>query len=256
MTYPYEEEVALWAGDLNIDVFDSDGNLTGERDVGNALIFAAATPSLEKKTMKGMRRENYGQDIKSLISKTEQEFNITLVDVNKENLALVMLGEDSIYSQTAGDNTASPEDVTARADKWVKLAGRNLDPATPPVVQDETDVTTYVEDTDYVIDYQVGRLMALSTGSITDEDVLHVASTWLSHTGYKVEALKQMTIEAQLRIIIQDQGRDNRDGEVIIYKAQLEPAGDVNWLEEDFTQMQLKANVLAHEGKYWDVFMY
>ena len=255
MTDLYTEEAAIWSGDLNIDVFDADGNLTGERDVGNASVFAAGTPSVEKKELTGSRRSNYGTTIKSIITKNTQEFNITLTDVNKRNLALAMLGEDSVYTQTAGDNTASPENVTAVLDKWVKMSKRNLDPENPPVVKDVTDTTTYVEDTDYVIDYTVGRIIALSTGDIDDADVLHVGNTWLSHTGYIVSAAENLTIEARLRLIMDDQA-STRSGEVIIYKAQIEPAGDLSWITEDFTTIQLKASVLDYSGQFWDVYMY
>jgi len=252
----YTQEQFIGAGDLNIDVFDSDGNRTGELDVGNAILFAINAPTVDKKERVGFRRDNFAKTIKSVITKVEQELKFTLTDINRKNLALAMFGTDAAYTQTAGDNTASPESITGYVDKWTKLVSRNLDPETPPVVQDETDTTTYVEDTDYEIDYQVGRLKVLSGGSITDEDILHVASTWLAITGgYKIDVLEVNKIEAYIRMVGKDQAKD-RDCEVIVYKAQIEPAGDLNWLSEDFVDLEFSGKILDTSDGNWDVLFY
>lgn len=252
----YQEESFLGSGDLNLDVYDSSGNRTGELDVGNAAVFTINPPTLEKKERSGMRRENYAQTIKSVITKQEQELKFTLTDINRKNLALAMFGTDADYTQTAGNNTSTPESVTAHHDKWTKLSNRNLDPATPPVVKDATDTTTYVEGTDYEIDYQVGRIKVLATGSIADGDTLHVGSTWLAiSNGFKVQGNKVSKIECFIRLIGQDQAND-RDCEVIVQKAQVEPSGDINWLTEDFAQLEFSGKILATNDGTWDVFFY
>lgn len=252
----YTQESFIGAGDLNIDVFDSDGNKTGELDVGNASLFAINAPSIEKKEQLGFRRENYAQTIKSVITKLEQELKFTLTDINRKNLALAMFGVDADYTQTAGNNTATPEDITAKLDKYAKLASRSLDPATPPVVTDDGDVTTYTEDTDYEIDYQVGRIKVLSGGAIIADDVLHVGSTWLGITGgFKVDGQSVNKIEAYIRMIGNDKAND-RDCEVIVYKAQIEPSGDINWLTEDFASLEFTGKILATTDGSWDVIFY
>lgn len=252
----YTQESFLGAGDLNIDVYDSDGNKTGELDVGNASMFAINAPAIEKKEQTGFRRGNYGQTVKSVITKLEQELKFTLTDINRKNLALAMFGTDAAYTQTADNNTSTPEAVTAHTDKYTKLVSRQLDPATPPVVQDETDTTTYVEDTDYEIDYQTGRLKTLSAGSISDDDTLHVVSTWLAITdGFKVDGQDLNKIEAYIRLIGEDQAND-RDCEVIVYKAQIEPSGDINWLTEDFASLEFSGKILATSDGAWDVVFY
>ncbi|MGD8388943.1 MAG: hypothetical protein PVG49_17485 [Desulfobacteraceae bacterium] len=252
----YEEEGFLGSGDLNIDVYGSDGNLTGELDVGNASAFAINAPSVEKKEQTGFRRENYGKTIGSTIVKIKQELKITLTDINRKNLALAMLGTDADYTQTAGDNTSSPETVTAHLDKWTKLSNRNLDPENAPTVKDSTETTTYVENTDYEVDYQVGRIKALSGGSISDEESLKVGSTWLAITGgFKVDGLELNKIEAFIRLIGKDQA-NNRDCEVLVYKAELTPGGDLNWLTDDYATLELTGEILDTADGAWDVIFY
>ncbi len=252
----YTQEAFMGAGDLNLDVYDSAGEKTGELDVGNATIFEIDAPSIEKKEQIGMRRENYGQTTKSVITKVEQNLKFTLTDINRKNLALAMLGTDADYTQAAGDNTAAPEEIIAHLDKYTKLASRNLDEASPPVVTHATGSPTYIEDTDYEIDYQVGRIKVLSTGAILDEAVLEVGSTWLEIAGgFKVDGLEVNKIEAYLRLIGEDQA-NSRDCEVIVYKAQIEPAGPIKWLGEELNSIEFTGKILSTSDGSWDVLFY
>ncbi len=255
----YQEESFLGSGDLQIDVYDANGALTGERDVGNAATFAINPPTLEKKELIGRRRDNYAQTIKSVNIKSEQELKIVLTDINRKNLALAMLGADSDYAQEAGNNTESAEEITARLDAWVKLTKRNLDATAghKPVVKDAaTGAVTYEEGDDYEVDYQVGRIKALSTGDITADEALDVTYEWLEITdGYLVAANSVNKFEALLRLIGKDQA-NLRDCEVVVYKAELSPSGDFNWITDDFAQLELTGKILAMPQGTWDAIFY
>ncbi len=135
----------------------------------------------------------------------------------------------------------------------MKPTHRKLDPATPPVVTVASVVQT--EGEDYEIDYQVGRIMALSTGGIADAASMSIESHWLSMTGFKVAGNKVKKVESYVRYV----GRDiasERDCEVIVYKCQLEPAGDINWLTEDYVNLEFKGKILSTTEGTWDVVFY
>lgn len=252
----YEEETFLGSGEVYIDLLDSNGNKTGEIDFGEASLMSVAAPSLEKKELTGHRQGTYGETIKSVITKKEQDLKLTGHDFNKNTLGLAMLGLGSTFTQSAADNVASPEDVTAHAGKWSPLSNRKLDPATPPVVKDDSDTTTYVENTDYEIDYVSGRILVLESGSITDAEVLHVGSTWLAIAGgFKVLGGTVNNIEALVRVVGYDQA-NARNFETIIYKAQLEPSGDMNWLSEEFGAVELTGKMLATTDGTYDTYYY
>lgn len=251
----YQEESFLGSGDLQLAVY-KDGVLLGERDVGNASQFVINPPTLEKKELIGMRRANYSQTIKSVITKTEQELKFTLTDINRKNLALAMFGEDAVFTQAAG--TATEESITARLDAWSKLENRKIvDTAgSKPVVTNADASVTYVEDTHYLVDYQVGRIQALSGGTITEGQELKVTYGYQAiEDGWKVASNKVSQFECFLRLIGRDQA-NNRDCEVVVYKAQIEPAGDINWLTEDFNTLEFNGTILAMAGGTWDVFFY
>lgn len=246
----YTNEGFIGSGDLHLDVFSALGVKTGELFVGNASAFAINAPSIEKKEQKGMMRENFAQTTKSVITKLEQELKFTLTDINRENLVLATFGQGSTVSQTAGTGT---ETLAAIHDRWVKMGHRKLDPATPPVVTVAAEVQT--EGEDYEIDYQVGRIKALSTGGIADAASMSIESHWLAMTGYQVSGQKVNKIEAYIRLIGRDVANE-RDCEVIVHKCQLEPSGDINWLTEDFVTLEFKGKILATTDGSWDVVVY
>lgn len=247
----------MWSGDLNIALFSGD-TLLGERDVGEATVFQMEAPSVEKAELKGKRRSNYGNTISSTTKSVTQEFSATLVNVNRENLVLALLGEGSAYTQSSGNDAAAVDVVITSLGLWYPLAKRNLSTTTKPVVTDDATPTpnTLTENEDYVIDYQTGRIMALPDGDITAGDTIKVTSTWLAITGgYKIEALANLNIYAQVRLIVNDEISDE-PGELIIYKAQIEPSGALGWLTDEYQQIELKMTANDLSGKLWDFYTY
>jgi hypothetical protein len=83
-----------------------------------------------------------------------------------------------LYFETyAGESGAAPtitdEVVTGDHDVWVQLLRKRLRPGTV-VLTNSAGSTTYVEGSDYVIDYGAGKLMTLSAGTTTDNQSLRI----------------------------------------------------------------------------------
>lgn len=250
----YQEESFLGSGDLQIAVYDPlTSELGPEVDVGNASSFVINPPKLEKKELIGYRRANYATTIKSVITKSEQEVKFTLTDINRHNLMLAMFGTDSDDdAQTAGTSTSSPEEVECVSGGWVPLLHNNLDPATTIVVKDKaTGAITYEEGEDYEIDYSSGRIKALpSPGTITDGETVTVVYGWSAVSGYTITANDVNKYEVQLRLLGKDQA-NNRDLEVTVWKAQIEPSGDLAWLTDDFATLEFTGKILATSHGTW-----
>ncbi len=78
---------------------------------------------------------------------------------------------ETYSGETGATGTVTDEDSTSDLNAWVSLVNKRLIPGT--VVITNTGATvTYVEGTDYVVDYANGRYMALAT--ITDAQALKV----------------------------------------------------------------------------------
>lgn len=253
----YQAQGFMGSGDLFMAALDANDNPIGEVDVGNASSFVIPAPSIEKKERKGSRRSNFGQTITSVVGKVDQEVKFTLTDINRSNLAMAMFGTDAAYTQTAANNTATPETIVGYLGKATALAHRNLSAVAPPVVKDEaTGLVTYVEDTDYEVDYQTGRITPLVGGDITEGESLEVGSTWLAITGgFSIAALANLTRNVYMRLI----GRNEVDGsnhEVILHKVQIEPSGDLSWITEDLGELQFTGKIISTASGTWDFISY
>lgn len=252
-----KDEMALFAGDVFLAEYDATTDaLGGERGIGHVPSFAISAPAITEIEEKGAGRDDFGETIFTMVTEIAQEAKITSKSMNRKNLAMEMFGEDSVYTQEAGNNTATPADVTAYIDLWSPLGKRNLDPSMPPVVKDDSDATTYVENTDYKIDYQAGRIKPLAGQAITEADVLHVGSTWLETTGYNVKANLKTDAEYFLRLV----GTDKANGlkcEVIIKRCKIKPAGDIAWIMNELKVIELTVTMLkVGSDPLWETFIF
>jgi hypothetical protein len=74
-------------------------------------------------------------------------------------------------------NVVTDEDVTSDEEAWVNLDGESIT-AGSVVVEPDGGGTPFVENTDYTIDYDGGRLYTLAAGSIGDGTALDVSYTY------------------------------------------------------------------------------
>lgn len=80
---------------------------------------------------------------------------------------------ETYTGETGAAPTVTDEVVTGDHDTWVQLTKKRLRPGTV-VLTNSAGSTTYVEGSDYVIDYGAGKLLTLSTGTTTDSQSLKI----------------------------------------------------------------------------------
>ena len=163
------------------DLYVDDGG--GEKNFGTVKVgsITAGKKTIEfKDGLTGLPTERYllPPDVK--IKATLQNFETDVLD------KLFHTTRTAVSSST---QTVTGESVTVSgsygAGNWVSLAyGR--DGISSVTVKDKTDTTTYTENTDYVMDYEDGRIARISGGAITDGQELHVSYTYNTQTGYKI----------------------------------------------------------------------
>jgi hypothetical protein len=90
-----------------------------------------------------------------------------LIDVGVIETSPTKLFYETFAGETGYSDTVSGETVAADLDVWVKLDFGRITPGT-------VAVSGYDEHTDFVIDYAGGRLKALTTGDISDNESLSV----------------------------------------------------------------------------------
>jgi hypothetical protein len=97
----------------------------------------------------------------------------SIFDFGTTDQSPMRLYYETYAGETGETGTVTDEAVTADHDDWVALANKRVTPGTA-VVTNTGGGTTYTEGSDYVVDYANGKLMALSTGTITDSQALEV----------------------------------------------------------------------------------
>ena len=109
---------------------------------------------------------------RAIIAEALPELIATSVfDVGVTDQSPVRIYYEKFAGETGYTVTVTDEAVTADTGVWVQLDNQRLTPGTA-VITTSPAGTTYVEGTDYVIDYELGQFMALSGGGIADAAAL------------------------------------------------------------------------------------
>ena len=128
----------LASGDLYIDFYDSDGNLTGfigPDEVGNCKKFALKVET-EKKENKLNGRDTLGQNGDAYTRISASTISLALNRYTSKMLAAAMMG--TATDQTASEDSLS-ESITAIHDKWVEIGQENVSDV---VVEDDSVTIT------------------------------------------------------------------------------------------------------------------
>lgn len=227
---PNVENYTLGKGKVYFARFDSDGASDGELDLGNAPAFEIGTTqeTLDHfESMAGIKDRDL--QVETSIS---AQLSFTLDEYAADNLALAFRGAEPT-SESQGSGTVAAETVVAKLDKWVKMDYRNVS---------HIVIAGLVEGTDFEVDFDVGRLKALSTGSVTADESLSVAYDYSSETWTVISGLSNGgAIEGFLRFV-----GDPEQGiayEVEVHKVKLRATSPVPFISDEWGTMQYEGEI-------------
>lgn len=139
-------------------------------------------------------KTTYGQILESVSVQEPAGFTLELAEVNKESMAIALLGSSVASNQTSGSLTA--EAITAKLDTWIPLSKNTLTGA--QTVTNAGATVTYVAGVDYVVNAAMGWVKALSTGTIVADEALKVTSTYGAFSGTKISGATDINIRAEI----------------------------------------------------------
>lgn len=187
----------------------------------------------------------YGQITASVAINKPADLSIALRQIDPEGLALAMQGSTSAYSQGAG--TVTDEAVTAKKGTYVELSKRNI-AAAGFAVTNTAGSTTYVQGTDYNVNYVMGFLEILAAGAITDAQALHVSFTHNAISGDTVLGGTVAQIKGRLFL----DGVNLVDGKpllITVHDATLTSDGAIDFMADDFSEISLKGRMATPVGQ-------
>lgn len=153
-------------------------------------------PNIDLKEMTSRGKSTYGQVVESVALQQPADFTVELPEVNKESLAIALLGTTAALAQSAGSLTA--EAVTVKLGAWVALSKSNWNEA--PVVTNSAATTTYVEGVDYIVNRTLGWIKALPGGAIADAASLKVTVDYDAITGTEIKGATSADVRARFKL--------------------------------------------------------
>jgi len=234
----------LQGGAIYLEEYASDGTL-GDKFYPGTTDVVSFNTDLEKIDHNDTEDEEQVLDGEDVV-KRNMTIAFTTADINDTFNRLAYLSSEVALTQSAVTDEAVTI-ASALADKVEDLGFKDI---TALVVKDSTDVTTYVEGTDYTYDRKWGTLIVLSTGSISDADELHVTLTANAITDGKTLSSFQVD-KREFRMTYQGRSSKGRNEKHIFEKVSVAMEGDrtLKSTEKAYTLISFTGAVLKHNGK-------
>lgn len=201
-------------------------------------------PNVEVKELTSKGRNDYGQTLESVALQQPADFTLDLKEVNKDAMTLALLGTQANISQASGTLADAP--VTSKHDRWVSVGKEALGEAI--VVKNEAGSTTYVENTHYVLNRPLGLIKALSTGTITADQVLEVSGPYGATSATKISGATSSDVRARFLF----DGINQADGlsvTVEVYEGVIAANSAFDFLASDFATVSLPGKMKTPTGK-------
>lgn len=245
------ENYTLGRGELYFDKFaPNTRNRTGERYLGNSpeLNLTTESETLDHfNSDRGIRVKD-----KSILLEKSDSGSFILDEISNENVALWFLGDVGVVAQSA--QTAQVENVPANRLKPGTYLQIGVTQANPTGARNVTNVTvesdpagtSYVLNTDYTIDAELGRLYIVPGGAIDGTDPIIVNYDTDASTREQIVVGEGTTIEGSLRFISFNPTGPRRD--FWWPYVQLRADGDMALKGDEWQQLSFAFDILKLDG--------
>lgn len=172
----------------------------------------------------------------------------TVDTISIDNMALFLGGSASTHTQA---NTAvTDEEITVQKGQYFQLGETTANPGgvrnvSAVVIQDDTDTTTYAEGTDYELDPDLGIIYILASGSIANNDVLHVDYTPASETRDRAVSGSTLSVDGKLKFVADNPKGANHD--FIFPDVVVQPQGEMQLIGDEWQQIELAISINVPE---------
>ena len=237
--------IILPSGYFYWDQEDANGNLTGERYVGQ-------TPALTISAKAPNQGDVYSSDgpveelLTTFSSRIDRTADLTMQNVELANVALFVEGDLAQKSTSAGSVTGEAIGPVTQG-RWYQLGQDATNPAGVQMVQNvvvkDSVPTTYVEGTDYEVDLDLARIYIIEGGSIADATSLLTDYDTTAVTWDQVASNNRAKQYGALRYVSDNTGGANRT--LYAPRALLKPTGNMVWNDrQNAATLQFQASFM------------
>lgn len=201
-------------------------------------------PNVELKEMTSKGRSTYGQVIESVAIPQPADLTVDLPEVNKESLALALLGTVAAVSQTGGSLTDEVVTVTA-LDTWLPLSKASFSTITAKTSAD----VALTEGEDFIVDKQLGWIKVLSTNnnSVAAAGTIKVSGAYASTTGNEIKGMTNAQLRAKFKLVGKNFA-DDLPYTVTVHEAVIAADSAFDFLQDDFASVSLPGRMKTPAG--------
>ena len=239
------DNLLLGRGAVYFDRFVG-GVSTGERHLGNVTKFEISTE--DETVEKYSSVEASSPLLKKVLIRRNVSLALTLDEFSKENLALVLMGENDATFAQAGGPIVDEAISGVVGGRYYKLANRDVSAV---VVEGSGGTPTYTLTDDYLVDADSGRIYIVPGGAITDGADIQVSYTAAAITAGAVDTIRggvSSVIEGAVRFI-----GDPAAGpayEVEVWKVSVNPDGVLAMIGDDFGSADMTFAILSDAANH------
>jgi len=222
------------------------GLLTGESPFGNCPGFTIAIETEKANhysSESGLRQKDASTTVE--VSRTA---TVTVDNISVDNLARYLSGTVETVEQNA--DPVVDEAITVLKDRIYQVGRSSSNPAgarniTAVAVKNTDGTVTYVANTDYAIDLDLGRLQILPGGVIADNAAIKVSYSKPATSWRRIKTGAIAEMAGAIRVIADNAQGANRDW--YMPKVNITPSGELPVVQEgvDYTTMTFEVEILA-----------
>ena len=201
-------------------------------------------PNVDLKEMTSKGRNTYGQVIESVAIPQPADLTVDLPEVNRESLAIALLGTTAAVSQTGGTLTAEVVTVTA-LDTWLPLSKASFTSITATTSAD----VALTEGEDFIVDKQLGWIKVLSTNnnSVAAANTIKVSGAYSATTGDEIKGMTNAQLRARFKLVGKNFA-DDLPYVVTVHEAIIAADSAFDFLQDDFASVSLPGRMKTPSG--------
>ncbi|HAO23508.1 MULTISPECIES: hypothetical protein [unclassified Methylophaga] len=202
-------------------------------------------PASERLENRSKDKGKYGQVTDTVVLPQPTVLGISIGEVDGESLAIALMGDLETIDVTAGSVT--DEEVTTKGDRFVKLDHKNIT-AESVVVTGADEVTVFEEGTDYEINYSLGLILALSSGAITEGEVVTLDYDHGPIAGSRINGSTRPEVRGEFIL----DGRNLADGKelsITVDEAVVAAESEVDFMSDEFVLLEMSGTMNTLQGK-------
>lgn len=232
----------LLGGDVRLAVLNDDGSFAGFLDIKNTTQLAIQAGEGNEITRTSKQRSNYGAVLDTVVIPGQPQVTLQFDEGDADTIGMALLG--TVETLTVPSATITDADLTvSKLDVWLDLGDRYIDPAAFTITNTMGDVT-YVNGTDYVVDYAMGLIKFLSAGDVLLDEVVKRSYGTVAKAGKRIAGSKKASLRCRVYML----GKNLADGYasvVHIADCRLRSNSELDVLSDGFAVTSLTGSIIG-----------